>query len=164
VTDWPEPVERVARVLRGAQVEARIEEFADGTPTAESAARAVGCDLGQIVKSLVFTSARGYVVALVPGDRRADRARIAREAGVERVKTAGPDEVVRATGFEAGGVAPFPLPGVDLVLADRRLLAHPEVWFGAGTHRHMAALGPAELLRLARAREADVSEDVPRSP
>ncbi|HEX2506637.1 MAG TPA: YbaK/EbsC family protein [Gaiellaceae bacterium] len=159
---WPEPVERVARVLREAQVEARIEEFADGTPTAEAAAQAVGCELGQIVKSLVFRSPRGYVVALVPGDRRADRTRVAREAGVERVKTAGPEEVLRATGFDAGGVAPFPLPGVELVLADRRLLAQREVWFGAGTHSHMAALHPAELVRLARAREADVSEE-PRS-
>jgi prolyl-tRNA editing enzyme YbaK/EbsC (Cys-tRNA(Pro) deacylase) len=161
VTDWPEPVRRVARVLGDAQVEARIEEFADGTPTADAAAQAVGCELGQIVKSLVFTSARGYVVALVPGDRRADRARIAHEAGVERVKTAGPEDVLRATGFEAGGVAPFPLPGVELVLADRRLLGHREVWFGAGTDRHMAALNPAELVRLARAREADVSEEPP---
>jgi prolyl-tRNA editing enzyme YbaK/EbsC (Cys-tRNA(Pro) deacylase) len=161
VTDWPEPVQRVARVLGDAQVEARIEEFADGTPTADAAAQAVGCELGQIVKSLVFTSARGYVVALVPGDRRADRARIAHEAGVERVKTAGPEDVLRATGFEAGGVAPFPLPGVELVLADRRLLGHREVWFGAGTDRHMAALNPAELVRLARAREADVSEEPP---
>lgn len=163
MTDWPEPVERVAAVLRDAHVETRIEEFADGTPTADAAAQAVGCGLGQIVKSLVFTSARGYVVALVPGDRRADRTRVAREAGVERVKTAGPDDVLRATGFEAGGVAPFPLPGVELVLADRRLLAHREVWFGAGTHRHMAALAPAELVRLARAREADVSEEPTRS-
>jgi prolyl-tRNA editing enzyme YbaK/EbsC (Cys-tRNA(Pro) deacylase) len=158
VTGWPEPVERVARVLRDAHVETRIEEFSDGTPTADAAAQAVGCELGQIVKSLVFTSVRGYVVALVPGDRRADRARIAREAGVERVKIAGPDDVLRATGFEAGGVAPFPLPEVDLVLADRRLAAHHEVWFGAGSDRHMAALPPAELVRIARAREADVSE------
>jgi prolyl-tRNA editing enzyme YbaK/EbsC (Cys-tRNA(Pro) deacylase) len=164
VSSWPEPVERVARVLRDAHVETRIEEFADGTPTADAAAQAVGCELGQIVKSLVFTSARGYVVALVPGDRRADRNRIAREAGVERVKTAGPEDVVRATGFEAGGVAPFPLPGIDLVLADRRLLASREVWFGAGTDRHMAALAPPELFRLARAREADVSEAPSRSP
>ncbi len=161
---WPEQVERVARVLRDAQVETRIEEFADGTPTADAAAQAVGCELGQIVKSLVFTSDRGFVVALVPGDRRADRARIAREAGVERVKTAGPEDVFRATGFRAGGVAPFPLPEVQLVLADRRLLAHREVWFGAGSPRHMAALAPAELVRLARAREAEISEEPERSP
>jgi prolyl-tRNA editing enzyme YbaK/EbsC (Cys-tRNA(Pro) deacylase) len=159
MSTWPEPVERVARVLREARVETRIEEFSDGTPTAEAAANAVGCKLDQIVKSLVFRSERGYLVALVPGDRRADRAKIGRAAGAERVKTAGPDDVLAATGFTAGGVAPFPLPGVEMVLVDRRLLTQPEVWFGAGTHRHMAALAPAELVRLARAREADVSEE-----
>ena len=51
VTDWPEPIERVAAVLRDAHVETRIEEFADGTPTADAAAQAVGCGLGQIVQS-----------------------------------------------------------------------------------------------------------------
>jgi prolyl-tRNA editing enzyme YbaK/EbsC (Cys-tRNA(Pro) deacylase) len=159
LSGWPEPVERVAGALRAAGVESRIQEFADGTPTAAAAANAVGCELAQIVKTLVFTSERGYVVALVPGDRRADRTKIARAAGVERVRTAGPEDVLRATGFEAGGVAPFPLPGVEVRLVDRSLLAQPEVWFGAGTERHMAALGPAELVRLAHVREADVSEE-----
>jgi Cys-tRNA(Pro) deacylase len=159
VTDWPEPVERVARVLREAPVETRIEEFKKGTPTAEDAASAVGCRLEQIVKSLVFSSERGYVVALVPGDRRADRDKVARAAGRRRVKVAGPDEVMRATGFVAGGVAPFPLPGIDTVLIDRHLLVHRVVWFGAGTHRHMASLAPPDLVRIARAREADLSEE-----
>jgi prolyl-tRNA editing enzyme YbaK/EbsC (Cys-tRNA(Pro) deacylase) len=159
MSSWPEPVDRVAGVLRTAGVESRIQEFSDGTPTAAAAASAAGCELDQIVKTLVFTSERGYVVALVPGDRRADRAKIARAAGVERVRTAGPEDVFRATGFEVGGVAPFPLPGIETRLADRRLLAHPEVWFGAGTERHMAAIAPAELVRLANAREADVSEE-----
>jgi len=157
VRAWPEPVERVAAALRDARVETRIEEFPEGTPTAQAAADAVGSGLDQIVKTLVFRSERGWVVALVPGDRRADREKIARAAGHERVKVAGPDEVVEATGFAAGGIAPFPLPSVEVVLVDRRLLVHRVVWVGAGTERHMACLAPPELVRLARAREADVS-------
>ena len=51
---WPEPVERVSAFLRQMGVESRVEEFSEGTPTAADAARAVGCKLGQIVKSLVF--------------------------------------------------------------------------------------------------------------
>jgi prolyl-tRNA editing enzyme YbaK/EbsC (Cys-tRNA(Pro) deacylase) len=54
VDTWPEPVERVSAYLAQMGVEARIEEFPEGTPTAADAARAVGCKLGQIVKSLVF--------------------------------------------------------------------------------------------------------------
>jgi Cys-tRNA(Pro) deacylase len=155
VRSWPAPVERVAAILRQAGIEARIEEFKAGTPTAEDAAAAVGCDLAQIVKSLVFACDDRWVLVMVPGDRRADRARVAAEAGCQRVKTAGPEDVERVTGFEAGGVAPFPLAGVDVVLLERTLLPHEVVWIGAGTRRHMAALAPGDLARVARARTVD---------
>ena len=152
---WPAGVERVAAVLRDASVEARIEEFADGTPTAEDAAAAAGCRLEQIVKSLVFACDGRWALVMVPGDRRADRAKIAAAAGCGRVTIASPDEVARVTGFEAGGVAPFPLPAVDTVLLERLLLTHEVVWVGAGSPRHMAALAPTDLARLARARAVD---------
>jgi prolyl-tRNA editing enzyme YbaK/EbsC (Cys-tRNA(Pro) deacylase) len=71
---WPEAVERVSEAFRASGVEARIEEFADGTPTAEAAAAAVGCELGQIVKSLLFDCDGAWVLVLVAGDRRADAA------------------------------------------------------------------------------------------
>ena len=156
---WPAPVERVAAVLREAGVEGRIEEFKAGTPTAEDAAAAVGCDLAQIVKSLVFACDGRWVLVMVPGDRRADRAKVAAEAGCERVKTAGPADVERVTGFEAGGVAPFPLAAVNVVLLERTLLSHEVVWIGAGTRRHMAALAPGDLARVARARAVDAVGD-----
>ena len=161
---WPGDVERVAAVLRDARIEARIEEFPDGTPTAEEAARAVGCDLSQIVKSLVFACDGHWVVAMVPGDRRADRAKVAAAAGCTRAKVAGADEVRHATGFEAGAVAPFPLPRVDVLLIERTLLSHDVVWVGAGSRRHMAALAPTDLVRIARARAVDaVSENDTRA-
>ena len=157
---WPEGVERVARFVREARVEARVEEFAHGTPTAQDAASAAGCELSQIVKSLVFGCDGRWVLAMIPGDRRADRAKVAAAAECARVKIAGPEDVVRATGFEAGGVAPFPLAGIATVLIDRTLLSHDVVWVGAGSSRHMAALAPADLVRLAGARAADlVSEN-----
>jgi prolyl-tRNA editing enzyme YbaK/EbsC (Cys-tRNA(Pro) deacylase) len=155
---WPEPVERVTEYLREAGAEVRVEEFADGTPTAQAAARAVGCELGQIVKSLVFDCDGRPVVVLVPGDRRADSVRIAQAAGCKFATIAGAEEVVDATGFEPGAVAPFPLPRVELVLIERTLLPHGVVWIGAGSDRHMAALSPPELVRLARARPMDVVE------
>ncbi|HEY8844473.1 MAG TPA: YbaK/EbsC family protein, partial [Gaiellaceae bacterium] len=78
---WPEPVERVAAYLREAGAEVRVEEFAEGAATAKDAARAVGCELGQIVKSLLFDCGGRPVLVLVPGDRRADSEKIARAAG-----------------------------------------------------------------------------------
>ena len=135
-----------------------MEEFADGTPTAQAAARAVGCELGQIVKSLVFLCDSRPVLVLVPGDRRADSAKVARAAGSRSARIAGPEEVTAATGFEPGAVAPFPVPRVERVFIDGTLLSHRVVWIGAGSDRHMAALSPAELVRLSRARPMDVVE------
>jgi prolyl-tRNA editing enzyme YbaK/EbsC (Cys-tRNA(Pro) deacylase) len=152
-------VERVAAYLREAGAEARVEEFAAGTPTAFEAAQAVGCDLAQIVKSLVFDCDARPVLALIPGDRRADATKIARAAGAQFARIAGTEEVRDATGFEPGAVAPFPLPRVERVFIDRTLLAHRVVWIGAGSSRHMAALPPAELVRLSRARPMDAVED-----
>ena len=154
---WPEPVERVAHVLRGAAVDARLEELPATVSTAEAAARALGCARGQIVKSLVFVCDGKPVLVLVPGDRRADAARVAASAAAERARVATAVEVAAATGFEPGGVAPFPAENVDRVLLDRSLLLHELVWIGAGTSRHMAALAPADLARLARAEAADVA-------
>jgi prolyl-tRNA editing enzyme YbaK/EbsC (Cys-tRNA(Pro) deacylase) len=159
--DWPEPVARVAGVLEEAKVEARVEEFAEGTPTAEEAARATGASLAEIVKSLVFACDGRAILVMVPGDRRADPAKIARALGCERVRSARPDAVAEATGFPAGGVAPFPLPRIETVLIDRGLLTHELVWIGAGSDRHMAALAPADLVRLARARAVDAVAEVP---
>jgi prolyl-tRNA editing enzyme YbaK/EbsC (Cys-tRNA(Pro) deacylase) len=144
--NWPEPVRRVAGVLQESRVEARVEEFGEGTPTAEDAANAAGCPVEQIVKTLVFSC-----------DKRADTGKVALVAGGERVKSVRPDAVEGLTGFPPGGVAPFPLPGIETVLIDRALLAHEVVWIGAGSHQHMAVLTPTDLVRLARARAADVT-------
>ncbi|HEY3069859.1 MAG TPA: YbaK/EbsC family protein [Gaiellaceae bacterium] len=158
---WPEPVERVARILRDATVEARIEEFKEGTPTAEDAARAAGCLLGQIVKSLVFLCDGRPILVMVPGDRRADTAKVKAAAGCEKAKVAGPEEVLKATGFEPGAVAPFPLSSVERAFIDHALLAHEVVWIGAGSPRHIAALAPADLLRLTRAKAIDAVGENP---
>jgi prolyl-tRNA editing enzyme YbaK/EbsC (Cys-tRNA(Pro) deacylase) len=159
VRTWPEPVERVAAYLREAGAEARIEEFGSGTPTAADAARAVGCELAQIVKSLVFVCDDRSVVALVPGDRRADPRRVAGAADAPAARIADAAHVEAATGFTPGAVAPFPLRAVDRVLVDRSLLAHDVVWVGAGSPHHLAAVAPAELVRLARATPADLAEE-----
>jgi Cys-tRNA(Pro) deacylase len=146
----------VSSFLREAGAEARIEEFSDGTPTASEAATAVGCSLDQIVKSLVLLCDGRVVVALVPGDRRCDLEKVARAVGTESARVARSAEVLEATGFDPGGVAPFPLPNVETVLMERTLLRHPRVWVGAGSQRHLVGLAPAELARLARARPMDV--------
>jgi prolyl-tRNA editing enzyme YbaK/EbsC (Cys-tRNA(Pro) deacylase) len=154
---WPEPVERVAAFLLAAAAEARIEEFGVETATAADAARAAGCDVAEIVKSLVVVCDDKPVVALLPGDRRGDTTKIARAAGAINGRVAQAREVTALTGFEPGAVAPFGLEGIDRVLIDRVLLAHDELWVGAGSTRHMAVLPTRELVRLTRAAPADIA-------
>ena len=155
---WPEPVERVATYLGMAGVDARLEEFPDGTPTAAAAARAVGCTRAEIVKSLVFVCDERPLLALVPGDKRADAARLTAAAGARYARIARPEEVVAATGFDPGAVAPFPVPNVSRVFMDRSLLRHEVVWIGAGSERHLAGIAPNDLARLAKAEIADLTE------
>jgi prolyl-tRNA editing enzyme YbaK/EbsC (Cys-tRNA(Pro) deacylase) len=159
VATWPEPVERVSSFLREAGAEARIHEFPEGTPTAADAAAAVGCGVECIVKSLVVLCDGKPVVALVPGDRRGDTAKIAAAVGASSARVAKAHEVEEVTGFTPGAVAPFPLPGIHDVLMERELLGHDFVWAGAGSSRHVVGMAPAELARVARARPMDVVTD-----
>ena len=159
VTAWPESVERVSSFLRETGAEARIEEFDDETPTAADAAAAVGCQLDQIVKSLVFLCDGRPTVALVPGDRRADAAKVAAAAGSFEARVAKPEEVVAATGFEPGAVAPFPAPHIVTTLIDHSLLGHEVVWCGAGSDRHIMGLAPHEVARVTNAVPADLAEE-----
>jgi Cys-tRNA(Pro) deacylase len=153
---WPETVQRVSSFLGDAGVDARVQEFPEGTPTAEAAARAVGCTLAQIVKSLVFVCDGAYVLALVPGDARADEAKVAAAAGGRRARVARAAEVENATGFAPGAVAPFPQRAVARTVMERTFLQHTVVWIGAGSPAHMAAIGPGDLQRLANARLFDL--------
>jgi prolyl-tRNA editing enzyme YbaK/EbsC (Cys-tRNA(Pro) deacylase) len=156
---WPEPVERVTAFLGHAGAEVRVEEFPAGTPTAQEAADAVGCKLDEIVKSLVFECGGRTALAMIPGDRRADAAKIASAMDADRAKIAPPARVRELTGFEPGAVAPFPPAKVDRVLIDRHLLLHEHVWVGAGSEMHLARLAPTELVRLSRAEHLDLVSD-----
>ena len=156
---WPDSVERVAAYLLHSGAEARVEEFPAGIPTAQAAADAVGCALCQIVKSLVFECDGRPVLAMVPGDRRADAHKVAAAAGSGEARVASPHRVAEITGFEPGAVAPFPLPRVERSFIERTLLTADRVWVGAGSTRHMAGLAPAELVRLARATPHDIASD-----
>lgn len=156
--NWPESVERVAAFLVAHGAEARIEELSQDTATAADAAEAVGAEQAAIVKSLVAICDGSPVVALVPGDRRADLAKVARAAGAAEARIARAAEVEEFTGFTPGAVAPFPLPKVTAMLVENTLLAQELVWIGAGSTRHLAVLPAAELVRLTKARPADLVE------
>ena len=151
--------ERVAAAATAAGLTIRLERFPEGTRTAKDAARAVGCEVGQIVKSLVFVADGKPVVALVSGADRLDTNRLAATLAAHRVERADGDAVRAATGYAIGGVPPFghaqPLP----VVMDRALLEHDTVWAAAGRPDAVFAVRPDELRRVSAARVADIAAD-----
>ena len=150
-----------ARVAAAAEAEGlRIEvhEHPDGTRTAAEAAAAVGCEVGRIVKSLVFTVDGEPVIALVAGDARLDESRLAEAAGGQ-VGRADADVVRAATGYPIGGVPPFGHPAPLPTFVDQALLAHDTVWAAAGTPRHVFEVAPDDLLRLSGGRAVPLAAD-----
>jgi prolyl-tRNA editing enzyme YbaK/EbsC (Cys-tRNA(Pro) deacylase) len=132
-----------------------VKQFPAGTRTAADAARAVGCDVGQIVKSLVFLAAGRPVVALVSGANRLDEARLGAAAG-EPVSKAGADVARAATGYAIGGVPPFGHATDIPVFMDRDLLGHRVVWAAAGRPDSVFEIGPERLRELSQATVADI--------
>ncbi len=147
-------VRRVREALAAAGSPARIVELAATARSAEDAARSVGCELGAIVKSLVFTIGGRPVMALVAGDRRCDTAALPEAVGMAGpVRRADADLVREATGFAIGGVAPV---GHDLPVAiDASLGRFDEVWAAAGHPHCVFATSIHELVELTRGRLAD---------
>ena len=136
----------------------KILEFPEGTKTAAEAARAVGCGIGQIVKSLVFVADGEAVLALTSGQNRVDSTALARLMEVSSVRKATPEEAREATGFAIGGTPPFGHPHPLRVFVDRDLLSHEVVWAAAGTPQAVFALTPQELLAASGGEPADIRE------
>lgn len=135
-----------------------IREFPEGTKTAKDAANAIGCEVGQIVKSVVLMADGQPVVALTSGANRADVRRIEQILGAEEVRKATADEARDATGFAIGGTPPFGYPGPVRVLMDRDLHGYDEVWAAAGSPTTVFPTSPGALQGAAGAEVADLKE------
>jgi prolyl-tRNA editing enzyme YbaK/EbsC (Cys-tRNA(Pro) deacylase) len=139
---------RVATAATALGLTIDLREFPEGTRTAEDAARAIGVEVGQIVKSLVFTLDGRVVMALVSGRNRLAEDRLAATLGGTEVGRADAAGVREATGYAIGGVPPFGHPTVLPTAIDEDLLDYDEVWAAAGTPRDVFAISPAALVRL----------------
>lgn len=140
-------VRAVVEAGRRLGIEVHPKEYPAGTRTAADAAAAIGVDVGQIVKSLVFSVDGEVVVALVSGRNRCDEAKLARAAGGTAAQREDADTVREATGFPIGGVPPFGHRSPLRVFIDEDLLAHDELWAAAGLPYVNFATTPADLVR-----------------
>lgn len=146
MTDLPSSALRVQKAATYLGLAIDIVTMAQSTRTAEDAAAACGCTVGQIVKSLVFRTGSGGrpILLLVSGSNRVDESLVSRTIGDELMR---PDAgfVRERTGFAIGGIPPF---GHDEHLdsyMDRDLLDHATVWAAAGTPRTVFAISSRAL-------------------
>ncbi len=141
----------------------RIETFPESTHTAEDAARAVGAEVGQIVKSLVFVAPTDDglepVLALVSGSNRVDLARLAAVLGLHGVRPATAREADEMTGFVIGGIPPIGHARPMRVVMDPDLGRFPTVWAAAGTPNGVFAVPPATLRILANATVTPIADE-----
>lgn len=149
---------RVVAAAAGHGLEIEVTRFPAGTRTAADAAAAIGCDVAQIVKSIVLSSDDGPLIVFTSGRNRVDYGKVAEASGYGGVRRADAEEARAATGYPIGGTAPFGHPETVLTLMDRDLLDYPEVWAAAGTPDTVFPIAPRVLLDATDARVTDVAE------
>ena len=152
-------VERVRAALLAAGHPDTIQAFPEGTRSAADAAAAVGCDVAQIAKSIVFRAGARAVLVVASGANRVDMGKVAAAIG-QPVKRADGGWVRDTTGFAIGGVSPLGHLAPPILLLDRDLMALDPVWAAAGSPQHVFRTAPADLQRMTGAAVADIREDV----
>lgn len=162
-SDWPEGVQRVARVLQDKAHPHAPLLLSEAARTAQQAADALGVALGQIAKSIVFKRKPDAVAVLViaSGDRRVDEKKVQALvcAAGQKLGRADADFVKAATGFSIGGVAPVGHLSPPVTLIDQDLARFERIWAAAGHPHGVFSLTPQALRQLTGADFADVAQD-----
>lgn len=148
--------DRLAECARELGIRVQVQRLDASTRTVADAAVAVGCEEGEIAKSIVFVADGDPIVCVASGRHRVDTEKVADALDVAEVRQAAAEEVRAATGFAIGGVPPF---GHDLpVLFDEELLRHQRVWAAAGDPNSLFEVDPRELASCIRARIVALGE------
>ena len=153
--------QKVADAAQALGLDVEIVEFEQTTRSAQDAAEAIGCQVAQIVKSLLFVVDGQPVMALVSGANRLDERKLAalRGVGRKKVKRADADTAKAATGFSIGGVPPFGHKSSLPIYVDQDLTRFEVVWAAAGTPFAVFAITPDELMRASEGMVVDLAAD-----
>ncbi len=150
---------RVQEALAERGFDFSVREFPASTRTAAEAAAAIGCEVAQIAKSLVFRArvSGRPVLVIASGANRVDEKAVAALIG-EKIGRADADFVRAKTGFAIGGVPPLGHEVAPVTLIDRDLLALDEIWAAAGTPNAVFRLKPEDLVALTGGQVADIKQ------
>lgn len=154
----PPSVQKVQRALHDAGVDVAVVMLADAARTSQQAADALGIEVGQIAKSLVFRARDSgrAVLVIASGSNRVDEHKVAALIG-EKIERAAPDFVRERTGYAIGGIPPIGHATQLEVLLDRSLARYEVVWGAAGHPHSVFPIAPAKLFDVAGGRVEDVA-------
>jgi len=158
MSDLPASAQRVQDRLAELGFANQVVEMPDTTRSAADAARACGCTVAQIAKSIVFRAPQSgrAVLVITSGANRVDEAKVSAALG-EPLAKADADFVRARTGFAIGGVAPVGHSEPPAIFIDRDLVKHAAIWAAAGTPRAVFPLTPDELERMTGAPVIEVA-------
>ncbi len=150
---------RVQQAIEAAGFDFQVREFPASTRTSEEAAAAIGCDVAQIAKSLIFRAKESNrpVLVMASGANRVDEKAVGRLLG-EKLARADADFVRAATGFAIGGVPPVGHRETPVAFIDADLMELGEIWAAAGTPNAVFRLTPLELVSLTGGQVAELKK------
>ena len=151
--------QRIQDILHQHHLEIRVVEFKELTRTAQEAAQTIGCDVGQIAKTLIFKGKTSLqpICVITSGKNRVDEKKIVQYIGEEIEK---PDAayVLKQTGFTIGGVPPIGYSLNIKPFIDEDLMSYPEIWAAAGTPHSVFCICPIHLLRICGGKVTNVKK------
>lgn len=133
----------------------RIITFPNPTKSSQQAADAIGCELDQIIKTLIFHDKDLFFITILQGDKRIDYEKLKNLLEIRRPNMATPDEVLRITGSPAGGVKPVFETNLKVIL-DKQILSYPLVYGGGGDINSICEISPEEIIEKMNPLIADI--------
>ncbi len=150
-------VEEVKSYLASWEIE--VWEFAEPTPTSQRAAQAVGCEVAEIAKTILFLIGKTPVVVVSCGNVKINTSQLKRATQLTgKVRLPGPDDVENHTGYVPGGVCPFLLPDELQILLDSSMRRFPIVYAAAGNDHSAVPITFAQLQEITGGAEVDVCQ------
>jgi prolyl-tRNA editing enzyme YbaK/EbsC (Cys-tRNA(Pro) deacylase) len=141
----PDTLARVRTRLAELGLPDTIRHFPEGTGSSEEAARAVGCSVAQIAKTVVFAdSAQDPLLVVASGAHRVDTRRLGAALGT-KLRSVGRDYLLARLGMEPGTITPLALQDPPTTVMDETLLAFDSIWLAAGTAHHVMSVSPRAL-------------------
>ncbi len=150
---------RVQEILHQYNIEAKVVEFVELTRTSQEAANTIGCEVGQIAKTLIFKGKNSGkpVCIIASGVNRVDEKKVSAHIG-EPIERADADSVLKWTGFAIGGIPPVGFKLETTVLIDEDLMGYQEIWAAAGTPYAVFQLTPNNLLKITKGQVINVKK------